>query len=68
MKPSQVVVSLLIRETCGGKAYEPEMDQLLRAIEVIGRDWSIEVVADFLEDWELGRVALRCHMAVDLKK
>ena len=23
-------------------------------------------MALFLEDWELGRVALRCHMAVDL--
>ena len=27
------------------------------AIEVIGQDWSSEVVALFLEDWELGRVA-----------
>ena len=34
-----------------------------RAIEVIGQDWSSEVVALFLEDWELGRVALSCHMA-----
>ena len=29
-------------------------------------DWSIEVVALFLEDWEHGRVALSCHMARDL--
>ena len=36
------------------------------AIEVIGEDWSSEVVALFLEDWELGRVALSCHMAMDL--
>ena len=28
-----------------------------RAIEVIGQDWSSEVVTLFLEDWELGRVA-----------
>ena len=28
-----------------------------RAIEVIGQDWSSEVVALVLEDWELGRVA-----------
>ena len=28
-----------------------------RAIEVIGQDWSSEVVALFLEDWELGRAA-----------
>ena len=37
-----------------------------RAIEVIGQDWSSEVVALFLEDWELGRVALSCHTATDL--
>ena len=27
------------------------------------RDWSSEVVALFLADWELGRVAWSCHMA-----
>ena len=37
-----------------------------RAIEVIGQDWSSEVVSLFLEDWGLGRVALSCHMAMDL--
>ena len=37
-----------------------------RAVEVIGQDWSSEVVALFLEDWELGTVALSCHMAMDL--
>ena len=37
-----------------------------RAIEVIEQDLSSEVVALFLEDWELGRVALNCHMAMDL--
>ena len=36
------------------------------ATEVIGQDWSSEVVALFLEDWELGRVALSCHMTVNL--
>ena len=36
-----------------------------RAIEVIGQDWSCKVVALFLEDLELGRVALSCHMAMD---
>ena len=34
--------------------------------EVIGQDWSSEVAALFLEDWELGRVALSCHRAMDL--
>ena len=37
-----------------------------RAIEVIGQDWSSEVVALFLEDWELRRVALSCHMTMDV--
>ena len=36
------------------------------ALEVIGQDWSGEVVSLFIEDWELGRVALSCHMALDL--
>ena len=35
------------------------------SFEVIGQDWCSEVVAFFLEDWELGRVALSCHMAMD---
>ena len=35
------------------------------ATEVVGQDWSSEVVALFLEDWELGRVALTCHVAMD---
>ena len=37
-----------------------------RAIEVIGQDLSSEVMALFLEDWELERVALSCHMTMDL--
>ena len=44
---------------CGGEEYE-------QAIQVVGQDWSSEVAVLFLEDWELGRVALSCHMAVDL--
>ena len=35
------------------------------AIEVVGQDRSSEVVALFVEDWELGRVALSCHMTMD---
>ena len=35
------------------------------AIEVIGQDRSSNVVALFLKDWELGRVALSCHMTMD---
>ena len=33
---------------------------------VIGQNWSSEVMALFLEDWEPRRVALSCHMATDL--
>ena len=36
------------------------------AIEVIGQGRSSNVAALFLKDWELGRVALSCHMTVDL--
>ena len=59
----------LIWETCGGTAVpsalprrarppfgceEYEHNNECRAIEVIGQDSSSEVVALFLEDWELG--------------
>ena len=37
-----------------------------QAIEVIGQDWSSEVVVLFLKDWELGRVVLSCHMTMDV--
>ena len=37
-----------------------------RALEVIGQDWSSEVVAPFLDDWEFARVALSCPMALDI--
>ena len=50
--------------SCGGEEYEH--NNKCRAIEVIGQDWPSEVVALFLEDWELGRVALSCHLAMDL--
>ena len=36
------------------------------AIEVIGQDRSSEVISLFLKDWEVGRVALSCHLSVDL--
>ena len=37
-----------------------------RALEVIAQEWSSEVVAFLPKDWELGRVALSCHMAMDV--
>ena len=49
---------------CGGE--NCDHNKKCQAIEVIGQDWSSEVVALFLEGWELGRVALSCNMAIDL--
>ena len=43
-----------------------EHNSACRAIEVIGQNWSSEVVALCLEEWELRRVALSCHLAMDL--
>ena len=43
----------------GHEVYEHNNE--CRASGVIGQDWSGEVVALFLEDWELG-----CHITVDL--
>ena len=42
--------------------YEHNVDNL--ALEVVGQIG--QVVSPFLEDWELGRVALSCHMAMDI--
>ena len=36
------------------------------ALEVFGQDWSSELISIFLEDWEVGRVALSCHLSMDL--
>ena len=33
---------------------------------VRGQNWSSEVISLFLEDWEVGRVALSCHLSMDL--
>ena len=41
------------------EVYEHNVD--CRAPDVIGQDWSSEVVSLFLEDWELLRVALSCQ-------
>ena len=44
--------------------YEHNVDNL--AIEVVGQNWSSEVISLFLEDWEVGSVALSCHLSMDL--
>ena len=43
-----------------------ERNNECRATDVIWQDWSNGVVALFLEDWGLGRVASSCHMTMDL--
>ena len=40
--------------------YEHNVDNL--AIDVVGQNWSSEVISLFLEDW----VALSCHLSMDL--
>ena len=44
--------------------YEHNVGNL--AIEVVGQNWSGEVISLYLEDWEVGRVAPSCHLSVDL--
>ena len=44
--------------------YEQNVDNL--AIEVVGQHWTSEVICFFLEDWEVRRVALSCHLSMDL--
>ena len=36
------------------------------ALHVIGQNWSGEKLSLFLVDWELVRVALTCHVALDM--
>ena len=62
-----------VLQTCSPKRCETslrsevyEHNNECRAVEVIGQTWSSEVVALILDDWELGRVALSCHMTMDL--
>ena len=44
--------------------FEHNVDNL--AIEVVGQHWTSEVISLFLEDWEVGRVALSCNLSMDL--
>ena len=45
--------------TVGYEVYEHNNE--CRATEVTGQDWSSEVVARLLQDWDLGRVAVSCQ-------
>ena len=43
--------------------YEHNVDNL--ATEVVGQNWSNEVISLLLEDREVGRMALSCHLSMD---
>ena len=51
-------------DTSSEEYYEHNVDNL--AIEVVGQHWSSEGACLFLEVWEVGRVALSCHLSMDL--
>ena len=51
-------------DTSSVEHYEHNVDNFAK--QVVGQRWSSEVISFFLEDWEVGRVALSCHMSVDL--
>ena len=51
-------------DTSSVEHYEHNVDKL--AIEVVGQNWTSEVISLFLEDWEVGRVALSSHLSMDL--
>ena len=44
--------------------HEHNVDNL--AIEVVGQNWSSEVISLSLEHWEVERMALSCHVSVYL--
>ena len=46
------------------KYYEHNVGNL--SLEVVGKNWLGEVFSLCLEDWEVGRVALSCHLSKDL--
>ena len=51
-------------DTSSVECYELDVDDL--AIEVVGQNRTSEVISPFLEDWEVGRVALCCHLSMNL--
>ena len=46
------------------ECYEHNVGNL--AVEVVGQNWSSEVISLFLEDWEVWRVAFSYHLPMDL--
>ena len=52
---------------CGGESGSDFRAHNVKSLglHVIGLNWSGEKISLFLEDWELGRVALSCHIALE---
>ena len=50
-------------DTSSVECYDHNDDNL--AIEVVGQNWTSEMVSLFLEDREVGRVASSCHLSMD---
>ena len=51
-------------DTSSEEYYEHNVENL--AIEAVWQRWSSEVASLSLEVWEVGRVALSCHLSMDL--
>ena len=51
-------------DTSSVENYEHNVDNL--AIEVVEQKWTSEVISLFMEDSDVGRVALSCHLSMDL--
>ena len=66
VQKSPIWSSLCSESVTSGDDEEYGHNDECRASGGIGQDWSSEVVALFLKDLELGRVALSCQMAMDL--
>ena len=49
--------------TSSSEDYKHNVDTF--ALEVVGQNWSSEVASLSSEDWELGRMASSCRMAMD---
>ena len=66
MSFGRTVILVLTQETCGG-IMAAQTNYVWRsndnvgnlAFEVVGQNWSSEVISLFEEDWEVGRVAIK---------
>ena len=57
-----VTLSYVCPHSCASSSELYEHNVASLALEVIGQNWSGEMVSLFLEDWEIARVVLNCHL------